>query len=122
MQKNFGQNGGTLVGDSAVFNMQQALQQMITYSGSSGSITSLAQFGVEFTQQGTLTFNSSAISALSQSQISDALTFLGDPNSGGFLQYATNTLNSITDPTSGVIATETQTLQNQSQNDQTQID
>lgn len=82
----------------------------------------MAQLGVEFTQQGTLTFNSSAISALSQSQISDALTFLGDPNSGGFLQYATNTLNSITDPTAGVIATETQTLQNQSQNDQTQID
>jgi flagellar hook-associated protein 2 len=122
VQKNFGQNGGALVGDSSVLNMQQALQQMITYSGSSGSITSLAQLGVEFTQQGTLTFNSSAISGLSQSQISDALTFLGDPNSGGFLQYANNTLTSVTDPTSGVIATETQTLQAQSQNDQTQID
>ena len=58
---------------------------------------------------------------MSQSQISDALTFLGDPNSSGFLQYANNTLNSITDPISGAVATETQTLQNQNQNDQTQI-
>jgi hypothetical protein len=76
---------------------------------------------VEFTQQGTLTFNSSALTGLSQSQISDALTFLGDPNSGGFLQYANNTLTSITDPISGAVATETQTLQNKNQQDQTEI-
>ena len=121
VQKNFGQNGGALVGDSTVLDMQQALTQMISYSGSAGSITSLAQLGVEFTQQGTLTFNSSAISGLSQTQISDALTFLGDPNSGGFLQYANNTLNSITDPISGSVATETQALQTQNQNDQAKI-
>ena len=49
---------------------------------------------------------------MSQSQITDALTFLGNPTTGGFLQFATNTLNGITDPTTGVIATETQSLQN----------
>lgn len=121
LEKNFGQNGGALVGDSSVLDMQQALNQMIDYTGSGGSITSLAQLGVEFTQQGTLTFDSSAIAGLSQSQISDALSFLGNVNSGGFLQYANNTLNSITDPVSGVIATETQTLSNQNSDDQTQI-
>jgi flagellar hook-associated protein 2 len=121
VQKNTGQNGGALVGDSTVLEMKQALTQMITYSGSSGPITSLAQLGVEFTQQGTLTFNASAITGLSQSQIADALTFLGDPNSGGFLQAANNTLNSITDPISGAVATETQTLQNQNTQDQTEI-
>lgn len=121
VQKNFGQTGGALVGDSTILGMQQALQQMITYTGPSGSITSLAQLGVEFTQAGTVTFNSSALTSLSQSQISGALTFLGDPNSSGFLQYASNTLNGITDPISGAVATETQTLQNQNQNDQTQI-
>ena len=121
LQKNVGTNGGTLVGDSAVFSMQQALQQMITYTGSGGSITSLAQLGVEFTQQGTLTFDQTAITGLSQSQINDALTFLGDPNSGGFLQAANNTLNAITDPTTGVVATETQAFNTQNQNDQTQI-
>ena len=52
------------------------------------------------------------MTGLSQSQIGDALTFLGDPNSGGFLQSANNTFNSITDPVSGAVATETQTLQN----------
>jgi flagellar hook-associated protein 2 len=121
LQKNFGQNGGALVGDSSVLDMQQALNQVIGYSGSGGSITSLAQLGVEYTQQGTLTFDSSAIAGLSQTQISDALTFLGGVNSGGFLEYANNTLNGITDPISGAVATETQALQTQNQNDQTQI-
>lgn len=121
LEKNFGQNGGALVGDSSVLEMQQALNQVISYTGSGGSITSLAQLGVEFTQQGTLTFDSSAIAGLSQSQISDALTFLGNVNSGGFLQYANNMLNSITDPVTGAIATETQTLDNENQSDQTQI-
>lgn len=121
VEKNFGQNGGALVGDSAVLEMQQAMNQMMDYTGSGGSITSIAQLGVEFTQQGTLTFDSSAMGNLSQSQINDALTFLGNVNSGGFLQYANNTLDSITDPTSGVIETETTALGNQNQQDQTEI-
>ncbi len=121
MQKNIGQNGGALAGDSTILGMRQALTQMISYHGSGGAITSLAQLGVEFTQQGTLTFNSSAIAGLNQSQISDALSFLGDPNTGGFLQYANNTLSSITDPISGAVASETQSLQTQNQNDQTKI-
>jgi flagellar hook-associated protein 2 len=120
VEKNTGQNGGALVGDSSVLDMQQALTQMITYAGSSGSITSLAQLGVEFTQQGTLTFDPTAIEGLSQSQIGDALTFLGSSTSG-FIQYANNTLDSITDPTTGVIVTDTQSLQTQSTQDQTEI-
>src|SRR5580658_1178687 len=121
LEKNFGQNVGALVGDSTVLDMQQALNQMISYSGTGGSITSLAQLGVQFTQQGTLTFDSSAIAGLSSSQINDALTFLGGTTTGGFLEYANNTLNGITDPVAGSVATETQTLESESQNDQTQI-
>jgi flagellar hook-associated protein 2 len=121
VEKNTGQNGGALTGDSTVLSMQQALTQMISYSGTGGSITSLEQLGVQFTAQGTLTFDSSAIAGLTQSQISDSLTFLGGTSSGGFLQYANNTLDGITDPTTGVVATETQTLDNENTTDQTQI-
>jgi flagellar hook-associated protein 2 len=122
LQKNHGQSGGALTGDSSVLSMDQALNQIGTYTGSTGgSITNLTQLGVEFTQQGTLTFDPTAIAGLSQSQITDALTFLGSPTTGGFLEYATNTLNGITDPTTGVIATEAQALQNQSNTDQTEI-
>jgi flagellar hook-associated protein 2 len=121
VQKNTGQNGGALVGDGSVLAMQQSLTQMITYAGGNGSITSLAQLGVEFTQEGTLTFDPTVVAGLSASQISDALSFLGGTNTGGFLQYASNTLDSITDPTTGVIETDTQALQTQNTQDQTEI-
>ena len=121
VQKNFGKGGGALAADSSVQSMQQALNQLASYSGSSGSITSLSQLGIEFTQQGTLTFTQSTLSNLSSAQVNDALSFLGDPNTGGFLQYATNTLNAISDPISGVIASETQTLQNRNLQDQQRI-
>jgi flagellar hook-associated protein 2 len=121
VEKNTGQNGGALVGDNSILDMQQSLQQMIDYAGGGGSITSLAQLGVEFTQQGTLTFDPTVIAGLSSSQINDALTFLGGTETGGFLQYANNTLDSITDPTTGVIETDTQSLQSQNTQDQTEI-
>jgi len=121
VEKNTGQNGGALVGDSSVLDMQQALTQMITYAGGGGSITSLAQLGVEFTQQGTLTFDPTVTAGMSSSQISDALSFLGNANTGGFLQYANNTLDSITDPSTGVIVTDTQSLQAQNTQDQSEI-
>jgi flagellar hook-associated protein 2 len=122
LQKNYGQNGGALTGDSSVLSMSQVLNQIGTYTGAAGSsITNLTQLGVEFTDQGTLTFDPSVIAGLSPSQITDAVSFLGSPTTGGFLQYATNSLNGITDPTTGVIATESQSLQNQVNTDQTQI-
>jgi flagellar hook-associated protein 2 len=122
LQKNYGQNGGALTGDGSVLDMSQVLSQIGTYTGSTGgSITNLTQLGVEFTDQGTLTFDPTVIAGLSQSQINDALTFLGSPTTGGFLQYATNSLSGITDPTTGVIASESQALQNQVNTDQTQI-
>ena len=121
IQKNHGQNGGALTGNGVVLSLQQALQQLGQYTSSSGSITSLAQLGLEFTQQGTLTFDPNALKGLSQTQVNDALSFLGEPTSSGFLQYATNTLNGINDPLNGLIALQSQTFQTQIQNDQQRI-
>jgi len=121
LQQNRGQNGGALTGDPSILSMQEALNQIGNYTGSGGSITSLTQLGVEFTQQGTLTFDPTALSSMSQSQISDALSFLGNSTTGGFLEFATNTLNTITDPTNGIIAMESQALNNENQADQNQI-
>ncbi len=120
--KNRGQGGGALTGDSIVLSAQQALSQIFQYTGSSGSIKNLTQLGVTFNKDGTASFDPTAISGLSSTQVADALTFLGSPSGGGFLQFATDTLNSITDSTTGAIATETQSLQGQIQRDQQHID
>ena len=121
IQKNQGQNGGALTGNGIILSMQQALQQIGSYSGSGGSITNLTQLGITYTQQGTLTFDPTVLSGLSQTQIQDAISFLGSPDTGGFLQSATNTLNTLTDPTSGAIALQTQAYQTETQNDQTKL-
>jgi flagellar hook-associated protein 2 len=115
LQKQTGQNGGALTGDNTVVMAENSLRQLVNYSGGSGSINSLVQLGVQFTQQGTLTFDSSALSGLSSQQISDAFSFLGDPNTGGFLQAASSTLTSLLDPTTGVIPNEINNLNAQSQ-------
>lgn len=121
VQKNQGQNGGALTGNGIILTMQQVLQQIGAYSGSSGSITNLTELGVTFTQQGTLAFDPTVLSGLSQTQTQDAISFLGDPTSGGFLQFATNSLDSLTDPTSGAITLQTQAYQTQTQNDQNKL-
>lgn len=121
LQKNRGSNGGALTGNSIVSSMQQALRSIVNYTGTSGSVTSLTQLGVQFTQQGTLTLDSSALDNLSTSQVTDALSFLGDPNASGLLQFAKNTVNSLVDPTDGAIATQAQAFQDQNVRDQNRI-
>lgn len=112
LQKSYGQNAGPLLGDSSVFATSTALRQLVDYVGS-GNMTSLTDLGIEFTQQGTLTFDSTKISSLTSSQLSDLTAFLGDPTTGGFLQSATNTLNGLLDPTNGLLPNEINDLTNQ---------
>ncbi len=114
LQKNHGKSAGALTGDSSILYMETSLRQLVNYSASSISITSLTQLGIQFTQQGTLTFNSSALSGLSSQQIADSISFLGDPNSGGYLKSASDTLKSVLDPITGLIPSEQQTIQKQS--------
>jgi len=117
LQKNRGQAGGALTGDSSLITLQESLRQLVNYSGSSGTFTSLTQLGIEFTQQGTLTFNSSVVSNLSPDQVNQALSFLGDPLSGGFLKAATDNLNALMDPISGLLPGELQSVEQQSQHE-----
>jgi flagellar hook-associated protein 2 len=114
VQKQHGKNAGPLTGDSSVLEMETSLRQLGDYNGSSGSITSLTQLGIQFTKTGTLTFDPSALTGMSSQQISDAISFLGDPNAGGYLQFATSTLNGLLDPVIGLLPSEQQSLQAQS--------
>jgi flagellar hook-associated protein 2 len=106
LQKSYGQNAGALSGDSTVFSTSQALSQIAGYTSStSGSIQSLNDLGVAITQQGTLTFDATKLSGMSNSQLADAVSFLGDATSG-FLAGATNSLNGLLDPITGLIPNE----------------
>jgi|SRR5579872_2407432 len=114
LQKSYGSNAGALLGDSSVRASSQALNALVGYSGSSNStVQSLADLGIEFTQQGTLTFDPSKLNAMSPTQLSDAVGFLGDGVTSGFLLSATNTLNGLIDPTTGLLSGEISDLKTQ---------
>ena len=112
--KSIGQNPGPLAGDSVVSSVSQSLQQIMQYSIGSGTVRSLSDLGIKFTQQGTLTFDPTALGNMSTTQVNDALNFLGTPTSGGFLESATNTMNGLLDPSSGIITTDISAMNQQS--------
>jgi flagellar hook-associated protein 2 len=104
LNKSRGQNPGPLAGDSTIFSVSNSLQQVLNFSLGSGSVQAVSDLGIQFTAQGTLTFDPTALGNMTPAHIQDALKFLGGPTSGGFLQNATNILNALTDPTTGIIA------------------
>lgn len=96
-----GQNAGMLAGDGTVLQLGQALSSLNGYSGGTGGLTTLTDLGFTLDPNtGHLSFDPTALSTVSSSTVQN---FLGDASSGGFLQMATNTLTSLTDPTTGVI-------------------
>ncbi len=104
LNKSRGQNAGPLAGDSTIFSVSSSLQQVMNYSLGSGSVHSVSDLGIQFTSQGTLTFDPTALANMTPAQTQDALNFLGNPSTSGFLESATNILNALTDPTTGIIA------------------
>jgi flagellar hook-associated protein 2 len=115
IDNNRGQTGGPLSGDSSLIGMQESLRRLVNFTGTSGGITSLTQLGLEFTQRGILTFDPSKLNGLSQADLGQALSFLGDPLSGGFLKAANDNLNGLVDPIGGLVTGELQSLEKQSQ-------
>lgn len=101
-----GQSGGPLTGNLVIQQVSQDLEQMATYYNPSGttSIHSLADLGISFSDTGQMSFDQTTFSGLSDSQISDALNFLGSPTSGFAL--LANNFTQLTDPISGLIETQ----------------
>ena len=106
LTKNVGQNGGALGGNSIVYTLQQALTSIGSYTSTSNGMTSLSDLGLTFDKSGHLNFDPSVLADASTSQIDNVVSFLGGATSGGFLQFATNTLSNIEDSTSGVLTNE----------------
>jgi len=114
-----GQNANSLSGDSVVYETSNALNQLVQYTGT-GNIQSLSALGITYSDTGTLTFDSTQLTSMSSSQLSDVLAFLGNSTSG-FLASATNTINGLIDPTTGLVTGEISNLNQQSTSEGTQI-
>jgi len=104
LSNNRGTGTGPLNGLSIVYSLQESLRQITGYTGGSGAVTSLANLGVTFNgDTGQLTFNQTQFDSVSATNSSDVANFLGSATGGGFLTTATNVLNGLTDPATGIL-------------------
>jgi flagellar hook-associated protein 2 len=117
LSQNRGQNGGALTGDPLVLTLSNVLQQISQYASGSGSVSSLADLGVTVSSTGDLAFDATQMSS-DQTAVTQ---FLGGISSGGFLQTANNDLTAVTDSTSGMIASDYNSLQATITTDNAQI-
>ncbi len=104
LDKNVGQSGGALAGQSVVYDLINGLQAVANYSGGGSLIPSLSSLGVTFNDTtGVLSFDQTAFDSAGTGQTDALSAFLGSAAGGGFLQVATNTLSSLVDPGNGIL-------------------
>ncbi len=100
-----GQNAGPLQGQSLVNQLSQVLSGLGTYSSSGTGISGLTDLGLTLGADGKLTFDQFAMLATDFENSSGVTSFLGTASGGGFLKAATDALNGLEDPTTGVVKT-----------------
>jgi flagellar hook-associated protein 2 len=105
LSTNRGQGGGALTGDSLIFTLSQSLRNMSGFTGGAGSVQNLTDLGLTFDRTGHLSFDQTVFNSVAAAHPADLTSFLGSPSTGGFLKSATDTLNGLEDPTTGVIQT-----------------
>lgn len=102
LQAQIGPNAGMLLGNSMIDGVNMALEGLLNYRGTGTGVENLADLGIEVSQTGVMSFNSSTFNALTSSQIQSAFTFLGSSTTG--FGALAGTLTAYSDPTSGEIA------------------
>jgi flagellar hook-associated protein 2 len=113
-----GQNGGSLAGQSLVYELQAAMRQIAQFTSSGGSVGSMSDLGLQLGSDGTLTFDATQFNSESASGIQQ---FLGGLTNGGFLETANNILNTFSDPNNGALTSQFDSVVTQITNDQNQV-
>jgi flagellar hook-associated protein 2 len=108
-------NGGPLATSSVLRGLAGELSQLLgTRINTGGTITSLFDLGLEFKRDGTITLNTETLAAALANHPDEVKTlFAGKPGVTGLGTLLTDKLNTITQPSSGVIAAEKQATQGQ---------
>ncbi len=101
VQEQIGENAGALSGNSVVRQAQQSLREITGFLGT-GTIQSMVELGLELDNKGQLSLNTAVFNTLTDSQLSDAITFIGDTTTG-FAANAVTRLDDLGDPINGQI-------------------
>ena len=95
-----GPAAGLLSGDFVVREIQNDLRQVSSYQGS-GAIRNLSDLGVQLGTDGKITFDTTAFTSLSDSQINSAFDFFGSASTG--FGALADKFTQLTDPVTGLI-------------------
>jgi flagellar hook-associated protein 2 len=115
-----GSGAGLLTGSSVVVQLSAKLREISAYRTTDGTLRGLADLGITFDSSGQASFDPATLNNLSEQQVDDAFTFLGDDSTG--LGKFAKDLKQFSDPISGIIKLEQQGLDRIDQALQTQID
>jgi flagellar hook-associated protein 2 len=102
LDKHVGSAGGALTGDSVISDILSRLRQVTGYqrsTSSTGGVNNLADLGIEMASDGTMSYDSTAVSWMSTSELNNALSFFGNSTSG--FGVLSQDLYSLSDPTTG---------------------
>jgi flagellar hook-associated protein 2 len=105
LAKQYGQSGGPLQGQSVIYSLSQALAQMSTYYSTAAGSISMSGLGFTLNDDGTLTYNPLTMMSTDLENSAGVISFLGSATGGGFLQVATNAINSVETPATGLLKT-----------------
>lgn len=104
LEKHRGPNAGALAGQGLVLTVWESLRSVVQYAGGTGEITSLADLGLTFDQEGRMSFDTAAFQGAA-GNFDELVTFLGSAGGGGFLDAATGILDSLENDTDGILTT-----------------
>ena len=95
-----GPAAGLLSGDFTVREIQKALREIASHSGS-GAIDSLSDLGLTFDKNGRISIDATVLGTLSESQVNAAFDFIGSETNG--LGALSGRLSQIGDPLIGLV-------------------
>ena len=116
LQAQEGPNAGSLGGDTVISQLQTLMNQIASYTTSTGTVQSLSDLGIEFSTTGQASFDQTTFDSLSQTQLADGFQFA----TGGLGAFSTQ-MNGFSDPISGLIQAEENGLTQTDQQIQSQI-
>jgi flagellar hook-associated protein 2 len=99
-----GASQGSLNGQSVIYQLQQALSGISTYTAPGSSLVGgLADLGLNLGKDGKLIFDSSTLMSADRANSAGLAAFLGSPGVSGFLKWAGDTVNGIEDSGTGLV-------------------
>jgi flagellar hook-associated protein 2 len=113
LAKQYGQANGPLQGESIIYNLSQALASMSTYYNSSAGSIGMSDLGFSLNVDGTVTYSPLTMMSTDLSNSAGIIAFLGSATGGGFLQAATNAIDNIEDPNTGLLKSTEASVQSQ---------